>query len=92
MAIMGHWQTLITGIAAVLAAAFTIGQSHQTERRRLRRQINAARATFPLVLNGVSEWATRTAPSQETLYAFDALMHGASDENPFTPGSPPIVI
>lgn len=69
MAIMGYWQTLITGIAAVLAAALTIGQSHRTERRRLRRQINAARATFPLVLSGVSEWAMEVAQLHMKIFA-----------------------
>ena len=51
------YQTLIAGIFAVGAAWWTIDATTSSERKRLKRQMNAGRITLPLVLSGIGEWA-----------------------------------
>ena len=58
-----NWQTLISGILAVVAAAVSvwylrkqIAQSEQHERERSSRRFNAVRATLPLTLSQVCNY------------------------------------
>jgi hypothetical protein len=60
-----QWETLLTGIGAVAPAAFTVvklrEQIDQTEKLtndQRRRRARAARATLPLALSQLAEYAT----------------------------------
>jgi hypothetical protein len=62
------WQTLLTGFLALLGAWLTIdkindqiSQIDRIERKRLSRENQAVRATLPLTLSAICEWASGMA-------------------------------
>lgn len=73
--IIGDWQTLITGILAVIAAAASIwmirhqmSQVAEIEAERLRRRYLAARATLPATLNTIMGYAQVAIEGLQHIY------------------------
>ena len=77
-----HWQTLISGILAIIAALFGAGlvyhQTRQTraiEEDRLQRRHAAARSTLPLVLSSIMNYARQVGAGMRQLYLSSAGNH-----------------
>ena len=77
-----HWQTLISGLLAIVAALFGAGfvyhQTRQTraiEENRLRRRHAAARSTLPLVLSSIMNYARQVGAGMHQLYLASAGNH-----------------
>lgn len=75
MAVAEKWQTLISGLLAIVAAligtGFVYHQTRQTrifERDRLHRRHAAARSTLPLVLSSIMEYARAVGRDLRNLY------------------------
>lgn len=75
-----HWQTLISGILAILAALSGAGlvyyQTRQTravEEDRLQRRHAAARSTLPLVLSSIMNYARQVAAGMRQLCRAQAI-------------------
>lgn len=65
---LDDWQTLVAGFLALLGAWLTIekisdqiSQADQIEKKRLLREHQAVRATLPLTLSAICEWASDIA-------------------------------
>src|SRR5688572_15153227 len=67
---LNTWQTLFGGILAIAAAAFAIGQTERHESRRRQSRHAAARATLPLTLSGICDYATSVAGHLRTVLMF----------------------
>ncbi|MGY4395285.1 hypothetical protein ACVWZA_000446 [Sphingomonas sp. UYAg733] len=82
-----HWQTLIAGILAILAALLGAGlvyhQTRQTraiEEDRLQRRNAAARSTLPLVLSSIMNYARQVAAGMRQLYLSSVGNHIDRDQ------------
>jgi hypothetical protein len=77
--VLDHWQTLVTGVLAIVAAFIGGGFVHyQTQmarvadRDRLTRRHAAARSTLPIVLSGMMEYARHVGAGLRRLYLSSA--------------------
>ena len=75
--VIERWQTLIAGILALAAAAWTailinkqILQSEKQEQNRVQRRLVAARATLPLALSGICNYAKDVCSELKLIYPF----------------------
>jgi hypothetical protein len=73
--VLSNWQTLVTGILAIVAAFIGGGfvyyqtrTAQAADRDRLARRHAAARSTLPLVLSGMMEYARHVAAGLRRLY------------------------
>lgn len=80
--------TVIIGLAGFTAVVGQIVQSGRHENRRIARRDSAARATLPLLLSALCEYAARSASSLLAVYEF-AKNPQAPPHPPFDPPQPP---
>lgn len=90
------WQTLVTGIVAIGAAWVAahivrqqINQAREQENERLRRREIAARATLPLTLAGLSDYARGSAAELKSIVAGLDILETFNKAPTMTPADPP---
>ena len=90
------WQTLIGSFLAVFAGGVSviflqrqINQADSHEQARLRRRHQAARATLPLTLSGICEWARQMAIELDRAKREIANLGAAQFAGKFGPPVPP---
>jgi len=94
-----EWQALIAGFFALAAAGATIFvirlQISQTERHNkeaLQRKHAAIRATFPLTLSGLSDWAEQMLKELKQAKTMLASQNSGNLHKQFSPPLPPTVL
>jgi hypothetical protein len=81
-----QWETLVTGIGAVVAAFFTVRRLREqiTQTQKLaddqrQRRARAARATLPLALSQLAQYATSCIKGLYDLRPYFRAVHSAND-------------